>query len=103
MKIIRNNLFHRFYILQLAFYAFFLIALTCYVLTSPSPMDHLGRFVCTDLTAELNMSSIGGNKIETGGGSKPGWAWSDTFRILVLLLFAVRLILFFINGELSSI
>ena len=68
-----------------------------------STTDDLGRFVCTDLTAELNMSSIGGNKTETEGGSKPGWAWSDTFQILVLVLFAVRLILFFINGELSSI
>ena len=94
----------RFYILQLAFYAIFLLALTCYVLTSPSPMDHLGRFVCTDLTKEVNMSSTGGNKTEMEGGSKPGWAWNDTFRVLVLLLFAVRLILFFfINGEFSYI
>ena len=95
----------RFYILQLAFYAFFLIALTCYVLTSPSPMDDLGRFVCTDLTTkEVNMSSIGGNKTETEGGSQSGWVWNDTFRVLVLLLFAIRLILFFfINGEFSSI
>ena len=56
---------------------------------------------------EFNVTGFDGDTGNNTGmeqGSGIGWSWNESFRVLVLLLFAVRVILFFfINGEFSSI
>ena len=84
-----------FYYFQLAYYLLFLVAVTTYVLTSHSPVQNPGLFNCTAFFYDYLPPNITSPELLISENS----GWNDFSRISIMVLFSIRVILYFGNQE----